>query len=144
MAYVNEILKAVKAQPAKSAWDKGVKAYAIDMLEDFYGGSAHLAPSNYRGIILDGAKDWSEYSKSGNALIYDADIAKRLCTPSEYKRLKARGFPDPNPREDWIQVQARACYQASILIGEAISAVDKAKAKAKKKPVKKTSSKRSA
>ena len=29
---------------------------------------------------------WQEYSDDGCSLIYDGDIAARVCTPSEYKR----------------------------------------------------------
>lgn len=45
-------------------------------------------------------------------LIYDGDIAERLCTPSEYKRKRGGDF-QPNSRETWLDVQARALYQAA-------------------------------
>lgn len=44
-------------------------------------------------------------------LCYDADIAARVCTPSELKR-KHGGAYEPNSRETWLDVQARALYQA--------------------------------
>ena len=62
--------------------------------------------------LLNGASDWSQYSWGGCSLIYDGDIAERLCTPSELKKTR-NGERRPNSREDWLDVQARALYQAS-------------------------------
>ena len=39
-----------------------------------------------RAALLNGAERWQEYSDGGCSLIYDGDIAARVCTPSEYKR----------------------------------------------------------
>ena len=39
-----------------------------------------------RAALLNGAVSWQEYSDGGCSLIYDGDIAARVCTPSEYKR----------------------------------------------------------
>lgn len=60
---------------------------------------------------MNGADGWSDYSWGGSALIYNEDIALRLCTPSELKRT-ANGSKRPNAREEWLDVQARALYQA--------------------------------
>lgn len=65
--------------------------------------------------ILNGAKDFSQFSYSGLALIYDEDIATRLCTPSELKKKK-NGKLLSNAHENWLDVQARALYQAFELI----------------------------
>jgi hypothetical protein len=61
--------------------------------------------------MLNGAQDWDEYSYGGCSLIYNGDIAKRLCTPSELKR-KRYGELNPNSRENWLDVQARALFRA--------------------------------
>lgn len=61
--------------------------------------------------LLNGATNWDSYCYGGFALIYDEDIAKALCTPSELKRTNS-GRNDPNPRETWTDVQARAYFQA--------------------------------
>ena len=61
--------------------------------------------------MLNGARDWNAYSWGGSALIYDGDIAERLCTPSELKRTR-HGERRPNSREEWLDTQARALYQA--------------------------------
>ena len=110
--YMN-LLKLLEAHQTRSVWSKGVKAYAIDLLEDL----------NERGHIedvteltlLNGASNWSAYSYGGCALIYDADIAEALCTPSELKARKG-GDWQPSKHENWLDVQARALYQACRLI----------------------------
>ena len=48
-------------------------------------------------------------------MVYDGDIAERLCSPSELKKVKG-GDRNPNSRENWIEAQARALHQASSMI----------------------------
>lgn len=115
MKTIQQLREAIEASPARSAWSKGVKLYALDLIADmeatreFYGSPAD------RQDLLNGADDWQQYSEGGSALIYDGDIAERLCSPSEYKRAK-EGQNPPNARESWLDVQARALYQAERLI----------------------------
>lgn len=96
----------------RSAWDKGVTLYALELLETISETDQEI--SNIKDLeraILGGALSWHEYSYGGCALIYDADIAARLCSPSEYKRSR-EGERRPNSREEWLDVQARALKQA--------------------------------
>lgn len=65
--------------------------------------------------LKNGADSWGQYSRDGSALVYDDDIAERLCTPSELKR-KHGGKLAPNKRETWLDVQSRALFQAAELI----------------------------
>lgn len=98
---------------AKSAWQRGVKEYALELLikhEDYYG---EVYPSLEQ--LLNGAQDWKQYSFGGNACIYDGDIAARLCTPSQFERSN-EGERRPNARESWLDVQARALSEAADLI----------------------------
>lgn len=92
----------------KSAWSRGVDEYADELRE--YLRENKLKPTEEN--MLNGAKDWKQYSWGGNSLIYNEDIAKRLSSPSELKRTK-NGQLKPNSREDWLDTQARALYQAS-------------------------------
>lgn len=92
----------------KSAWDRGVTAYALDLLDASADSSAAELD---RSPLLNGASSWTEYSYGGSALIYDSDIAERLCTPSELKRKRGGELP-PSSRELWLDVQARALNQA--------------------------------
>lgn len=105
---------------ARSAWNKGVKEYAFELLDRLKGRAAfegrnpksRKEASNW---MLDGAHDWHEYSYGGCSLIYDCDIAERLCSPSELRKTK-NGLRNPNNRESWLDVQAHALYQARKLV----------------------------
>lgn len=122
-----EIIKAVaeKVEQTKtrSAWDKGVKAYALEMLEEMAFNAEHgyidadvfSNSKTLREALLNGAQDWNQYSWGGCSLIYDGDIAERLCNPSELKKTR-NGERRPNSREEWLDVQARALGKASYLI----------------------------
>lgn len=104
------IIKALENQKARSYWERGVKEYAIDLIDGIDEG----APINEK-TLLNGADNWSAYSYGGSSLVYDYDIAKTLCTPSELKRTRDGELP-PNNRETWLDVQAEALRQASKLI----------------------------
>lgn len=113
----------IEARKDRSAWDKGVNAYALDLLDNL----ADLTPDDLAGpeavrrALLNGADTWEQYSYGGCALIYDSDIAERLCTPSELRRCKG-GDRNPNSRENWLDVQARALFQAARSVRLALCA----------------------
>ena len=98
----------------RSAWSKGVITYAI-YLADSLNGSADYTRETIEKALLNGADDWSGYSWGGCAYIYDYDIALLLCSPSEFKKKK-EGELRPNKKEEWLDTQARALYQACRLI----------------------------
>lgn len=113
-----QLFDALAAIPApRSAWKRGVHQYAREMVEDLDLDTV-LTRDTYRTELLNGAANAREYSEGGCALIYDQDIAERLCTPSELKRKKDGALP-PNSRETWLDVQTRAVFQALNLIGRA-------------------------
>lgn len=111
----NRIADELKAKKTYSAWDRGVNAYALKLaaaLENRASYEDHdPSRDECREWMLNGARDWSEYSYGGCSLIYDGDIAERLCTPGELKRTR-HGERRPNSREGWLDVQARALSQA--------------------------------
>ena len=111
-----QLLAAVAAvKPGRSAWSRGVHAYAVELVENL-DDSADLANEVLlQKALLNGAQSWAQYSEGGAALCYDADIAERLCPPSVVKRTKWGMLP-PNGLETWIDVQARALWQAHRLI----------------------------
>lgn len=104
----------------RSAWKKGVTIYALEILDDLEeqidGGylteEIFESPKLLDKAMLNGAQNWYQYSWGGCSLIYDGDIAERLCTPSELKRTR-NGERRPNQNEEWLDVQARALYQAA-------------------------------
>ena len=114
-----DILSTLASIPAgRSAWSRGVHAYAVELVE-YLDDSADLSNETLlRKALLNGADDWQQYSEGGCALIYDSDIAERLCSSSELKRCHG-GERNPNARENWIDCQARALFQASRLIRRA-------------------------
>lgn len=110
------LIKRVKASHARSAWGKGVRDYAfmiLDNCEDY--DELPDDPDELESVLLSGADDWSAYSYGGYALIYDGDIARALCNPSELRKTR-EGARQPNARENWCDVQARALCQAFELI----------------------------
>lgn len=127
MININDLYQSIYNSKAKSAWDKGVKNYAIDFVcqlqEDISNGYFNEKDLNNPNIVekklLNGAQNWRQFSWGGNALIYDCDIAENLCTPSELKRNN-NGLKKPNAKEDWLDVQARALFHAMCLIKIAI------------------------
>ena len=109
-----ELIKLINAKHFRSAWDKGVKEYALEILEN----AEDIEECNEITLekeLLIGAKDWEQYSWDGFALVWNEDIAKRLCTPSELKRTK-NGMRKPNNSEYWLDAQTRALKQAYTLI----------------------------
>lgn len=117
MKAYNEIKKELEARKDRSAWSKGVTVYALEFLEEYqeraaYEGREAADPAEFKTWLLNGADSWESYSYGGSSLIYNGDIAERLCCPSEYKRTR-EGERRPNSREEWLDVQARALYQAA-------------------------------
>lgn len=124
---INDIRTTITNRRARSAWDKGVNLYALDLLADLEDGEClrGLPAADTVGAcaalsdrMLSGARDWDAYSYGGCALIYNGDIAARLCSPSEFRRTRG-GEWNPNRRESWLDVQARALHQAALLIWHA-------------------------
>ena len=109
-----ELALEIANTPARSAWRKGVRSYALEMV--FSAEGPPLAGVvDLKKELLNGARNWKEYSEGACSLIYDADIAERLCSPSEYARTR-EGQRAPNSRETWLDCQARALGQAATLI----------------------------
>ena len=109
-----ELALEIANTPARSAWRRGVRSYALEMVFSAEG-SPLSGVGDLKKELLNGAANWREYSYGACALIYDADIAERLCSPSEYAKTRD-GERAPNPRETWLDVQARALGQAATLI----------------------------
>ena len=117
-----ELIAAIKESKARSAWAKGVKWYALHLAEDSYKWDTDIVKVKM-AIYLSGAETWKEYSYGAHscALVYDYDIAKLLCTPSELKKTDF-GHKQPNGSVTWLDVQARALKQAHSLIADLINA----------------------
>lgn len=118
MKTINEVRKELENRKDRSAWDKGVTVYALELLDEleenreYNKADKYLHPLELKAELLNGADSWDAYSWGGSALIYDSDIAERLCTPSELKKTR-NGERRPNSREEWLDTQARALFQAA-------------------------------
>lgn len=131
-------LEEINAKRARSAWSRGVGAYALELLEDFKnyidykiqsGAELEEIPigAELEKILLNGADPWSAFSWGGSSLIYNENIARRLCTPSELKKTR-EGERRPNAREKWLDTQARALWQACNRIKQAAATAKRAEA----------------
>lgn len=133
---IENTIKTVKEHKTRSAWDRGVQAYALELLEEL----AESIRAGYHDLsdlesaklldkaLLNGAADWANYSWGGCSLIYNRDIAERLCTPSELRKVTSgtgsEWYPKkPNAREEWLDTQARALHQASEIIKATVRAL---------------------
>lgn len=119
MKEIEVVRKELNKRFDRSAWNKGVTKYALEILDNVDSAVRHgkklKTLIEWKKALLNGEENWKEYSYGGSALIYDEDIANRLCTPSELKR-KRNGELNPNSRESWLDVQARALFQAQARI----------------------------
>lgn len=106
-----EILKGLEKRSFnRSAWDRAVNIYACELLDNIdIENISNVA--ELKKATLNGAENFKEYSYGGCSLIRDEDIAKRCCTPSEFRKTK-EGSRNPNSRESWLDVQTRALNQA--------------------------------
>ena len=119
METANKIFNRIEHLNPRSAWNRGVMRYALELIN-----SIEVGEEITEKKMLNGAKDWKEYSEGGSALIYDELICRRLCTPSEIKKTKD-GKRNPNKHETWLDVQARALYQAAHLVMKIKEEVEK-------------------
>ena len=115
MKTILQLREAIENEPARNAWPKGVKLYALELIEQLPDAQKFCGSPADVKTLLNGADDWKQYSYGGCSLIYNQDIAERLCSLRGYKRTE-EGKNPPNARENWLDVQARALYQASLLI----------------------------
>lgn len=116
----------INAKRCRSAWDKGVRLYALELIDSIeenaqYAGKNPINALELRYLALNGASSWRQYSEGGCSLIYDRQIAERLCTASELKKT-SNGCKAPNKRETWLEVQARALLQAWLRVEKAYEA----------------------
>lgn len=132
MTNIEKLYQSIKSEKQRSAWDKGVTKYALELVEQLgeqinggYFEELDLTESKkVRAALLNGAADWSQYSWGGCSLIYDSDIAERLCSPSELKKTR-NGERRPNSREEWLDTQARALFQAANRVCRHIRTLEK-------------------
>lgn len=105
-----DLIVAIQKTSARSAWDRGILLYAVEIVEELEDIPENLSEA----VLLRGAASWQQYSNGGFSLVYDGDIAARLYTSSELK-LYDNGNKPPR-KSTWIDAQANALSAASKLI----------------------------
>ena len=103
-----------------SAYSRGVLEYAEELLDSLfecaeYDGEEPCNEKLLRKAMLNGAENWHQYSWGGCSLIYDADIAERLCTPSQLRKTRNAEWKLRSDLE-WLDFQAQALARASIIV----------------------------
>ena len=117
----------IKEKTKRSYWSEGVTKYALELsrelkenIIDGYFKAKNLTNSRKtEKQLLNGAKNWSQFSRDGNSLVYDYDIAGRLCNETQWERTR-HGKRRPNRKEDWLDIQAKALQEAATRIQESI------------------------
>lgn len=117
----SDLYKSIEAAKCgKSKWENGVHFLALTIVGNYEANEPGTACElgELENTLLNGAANWSAYCYGGNLLIYDKEIAELLCSPSELRRCTSKNgaLKDPNRREIWMDVQARAAAQAWQLI----------------------------
>ena len=123
MTIKQETINRIKAYNPRHQKDIARKLYALEMIE--------CVPENAKEItnkmLLNGANDWQHYSESGNALVYDYDIAERCCCYSLFKKKKEGDLPPGkignNYYETWIDYQVQFLQKAARYIRNTFSDV---------------------
>ena len=114
-----ELLNKLEKLTPRSAWARAVVSDAVDLVEAL---TCSEIPNNWeelKKLLLNGAADWSAYSYGGCTLVYDENIARHYCTPSELRKVTHKDgtiSERANARETWLDVQARALHQAARFI----------------------------
>ena len=127
--YTNELRKLVEEIPNTSAYKRGIKKYTDELLDNLEEKSQYYErlPKNEKELeewLLKGARNWGDYSWRGYSLIYDCQIAERLCTPSEFRK-KDGGRLAPSRYKTWFDEQSEALCYAYLRIKDKFRLLEK-------------------
>lgn len=120
---ITKTIEKIEGLKFRSTWQKAVQEDASWLLEEIMDRHDDVvndtmtfkSMEGFENVLRMGADTWKDFSEGGGALIYNGDIAEHYCTPSELKKTH-NGERRPNSRESWLDVQARAFWQAALLI----------------------------
>ena len=111
MKTVASIRKELENLPVTNHWAKGVKTYAIDMFEEIIDSGELVFVRNIKEEdLLDGAKNWTEYSWHGRVTCYD-HIIRKILDPNDSGE-QARSTDG----KAWLDVQAEALAQVAQIL----------------------------
>lgn len=110
---INEISDKIYASSDNTRWNNGVCNYAVELLEGYISDNglsiwddADRLKAMTEDRLLNGAKDWDDFSRSGNSHIYHDDISMRLLG-----RKATAG-----QTRDWFGIQGKALEQAAEML----------------------------
>lgn len=115
---MSKLKETLKAKKWRSAWLRGVRDTALELADYYdnnYNGQVFNSCKDLHQFLLNGASNWNQYAWGGCGLISNYDIAKRFCSPSEFKK-KRGGELKPNSRMEWLDVYASALLYASYWV----------------------------
>lgn len=123
MTSIAKIKNFIKNEPCRLHWERAVKDYALEMIDQ----CDEKDITSYKQLLnhadINNMTDYAiarNLSEGGCFEICNADIAKRLCTPSQLKRYTRKdGTVRDLTRESWLDAQTRAVYQAILLLERA-------------------------
>ena len=100
----------------RSCWNRGVASLIRDYAEEVLKEHDGETVSNKELFRLwnCGNETLRDAVYGGCFDIWNYDIAKRLCTPSEFKKSN-EGMRNPNRCENWLDMEYRAIYRAVCL-----------------------------
>lgn len=103
----------------KSAWNRGLKQYMHDFIEDIDMTKLQACQSkaDFEKLLLNGAKNWHEYSWGGASLCYNEDILKRLSPAWACKKFANSSMVYG---VELLDIQKRALYQAFLKLYDII------------------------
>jgi len=117
------VLAAIESTPARGTWSRAVRDDAYTLVEGMEVDALPSDPRALKSLLLNGARDWYQYSADGCALVYYVDIAGHYLTKAEYARWsKPRHEPSMGfGGETLIDMQARALAQAYRIVLRCVS-----------------------
>ena len=117
---INKTITEINRIKCRSAWNNGVKVYAVMLLENLkengYKGRDITSPALLRKSLLNGAADWEIYSRGGCAMVYNGDIVKTLFTPARCAEYLNNCNKDNFSTDYIFDCQRLALQQAERLI----------------------------
>lgn len=134
MKKIEQLIEEIRADKPRGKFAKGVKEYALEMLEREYidrtvdvstltAGALlnHVGANPIKIGMFHGFGVWGycrDVSWGGNFRIYSNEIAETLCTTSTITRKTRKDgtLARPSKSEDWLDLQARALRAALVLI----------------------------
>ena len=122
---IRDIYATIQHSPARTAWEKGVRACADDLFSDYIDEALGILDIEVRigkiteADLLRGAPNWDRYSRGGMALVSNMDIIRRFYPKSRQKKLlEQMGSEFPL---DLLDVQANALTEAAALVVWAVN-----------------------